>query len=83
MSDILPVIQAFLEKRLDIPAEKITSESTLESLGIDSLLLLELMFELEDQFNIRLSDDTPTPKTIQDLIGIIAHVQQQANGTTL
>lgn len=80
MSDTLQVIRTFLEKRLDIPAENITPDSTLESLQIDSLLLLDLMFELEDQCNIRLSNDTPTPKTVDDIIQII-HKTQQPSAT--
>lgn len=83
MSDTLLAIQTFLEKRLDLSADKITSDSTLESLQIDSLLLLELVFELEDQLGVRLPENTSTPRTVGDLIKTITRIQQKPVNSAL
>ena len=83
MSDTLLAIRTFLEKRLDLSADEITPDSTLESLQIDSLLLLELVFELEDQLGVRLPEDTPTPGTVGDLIKIITRIQQKSANPAL
>ncbi len=40
-----------------IPAEKIRPDSTLEELGIDSLDKVNILFELESEFNIEIPDE--------------------------
>jgi acyl carrier protein len=40
-----------------IPAEKIAPTATLEELGIDSLDKVNILFELEGEFNIEISDE--------------------------
>ena len=40
-----------------VDASTITPDSTMESLGLDSLDLIELLFEVEDGFNIRVPQD--------------------------
>ena len=48
----LEVLQSILQENLDIDPAKVTAESTFESLGIDSLDLLELITELEERLDI-------------------------------
>ena len=40
-----------------VPPEEITMETTFESLGLDSLDGLNLVFELEEEFDIMIPDD--------------------------
>jgi acyl carrier protein len=40
-----------------IPVEKITPESTFQELGIDSLDGINILFALENEFNINIPDD--------------------------
>jgi acyl carrier protein len=75
--DILTTIRAFLMERTNLQAEKITSEATLKELDIDSLMLLELIFECEEKLGIKIERDTLTPATIGDLITV---VDQAASG---
>jgi acyl carrier protein len=35
-------------------------ETTLATLKLDSLSVLELMFKIEDEYNVKITDDTPT-----------------------
>lgn len=72
--DILFHIREALHQRYDIPLEEITPETTLQSLGIDSLGLIELMFEVEDQLKIRIPQDFATPVTIADLVELVDRV---------
>ena len=48
----LAVLKAILAENLDIDPESVKSDSTFESLGIDSLDLLEIITELEDRLDI-------------------------------
>lgn len=51
---------------------KVNEEMQLKELKIDSLTLAELIFELEDKLNIRVSDDELSKlKTIKDVIVLI------------
>ncbi len=69
--DILTVIREFLHDRLGVDPAAITPETTLVELKIESLMLVELIFECEEKFNVTFDRDTPTPSTICDMIGIV------------
>lgn len=47
-------ISNYLSLQLDIPAESITEDTTFESLGIDSLDIVEMVVDLEDELGIEL-----------------------------
>ncbi|HTS12486.1 MAG TPA: acyl carrier protein [Candidatus Limnocylindrales bacterium] len=52
-----------------IPAEKITLETNLQELGIDSLDVFTLLFELENAFKISIpDDDVRSIRTVNDVV---------------
>jgi len=64
------VKQVFLIK-FDIPEEKFVPQASLESLGLDSLDSLEVLFDLEDEFQVRIPQDRAQQvkvDTVQDLV---------------
>lgn len=65
------ILRDFLQERTEIDPTKITSEATLEELGIDSLMQLELLFEFEEKLQISLPDVEDRPKTIGDLVSLV------------
>lgn len=75
----IELIRNFLHARLGIEAEKIVPESLLANLGVDSLMMLELIFEFEDAFGITLPRDLKSPKTVGEMVtlmdGLIASRQ--------
>lgn len=65
----LALIQNFLKDRVESPLlDKIVPEATLTELGIDSLMLVELIFEFEDKTGITVPADLPPPKTVGELL---------------
>lgn len=54
-----------LSEQLDIPAERFTLDSTFEELGIDSLDGLNVVFAVEEAFDIEIPDDSA-----RDLVGV-------------
>lgn len=77
--DKLAIIAEFLETRLGVARDSVTPDATLESLGVDSLLLLELLFEVEDKLGIKTpAEDLKTPSTIGDLITLVVGLGQSA-----
>jgi len=61
----------FLARRYDLDEREIRSDATLDRLGIDSLAVLELVFELEDEFNVRLDPDGESIRTVGELVNAI------------
>jgi acyl carrier protein len=78
MSDTLSIVRDFLKERLDVEPERVTPESTLQELGIDSLMLLELMFEFEEKLNMTLSEDMAAPKTVGELLAVVEGMNKPA-----
>lgn len=67
----LKILQDFLQERTEIEPSKIIPEATLEELGIDSLMQLELLFEFEEKLQISLPDVEERPKTIGELVALV------------
>lgn len=58
MSDITERVQRIIEEKLGVDASEVTQEATFTNdLGADSLDTVELIMELEKEFNITIPDD--------------------------
>jgi len=60
-----------IAERFDVPIEKLVPQATMESLNIDSLSLIEFLFEMEDKFGISLSESREPLKTLSDVFNEI------------
>lgn len=65
------LIRTFLIDRLGVEAQQVQPEALLAELGVDSLMLAELMFEAEDRLGIDIPSDTEPPKTVADMQAVI------------
>ena len=62
-------IADIIARELKIEPSKITEQSKLADLGADSLSLLEIIFQLEEQFGIEIPDeDAEKFKTFHDVV---------------
>lgn len=77
----LVTIQQLMQERLGLTEEQLRPEQGLEEIGIDSLAMVEFMFDLEDAFGVRLTDERTPIRTIQDIADLIdqALAAQQAS----
>ena len=71
MSSTFERLSAILRKDYDVAPELLTMDSTLESLGIDSLGVVELMFTVEEEFALQLPSDPVPMRNIGDVVGFI------------
>lgn len=71
MQEELEILSGFLKDRIGLDPTMVKFDASLEELGVDSLMLLELFFEFEEKLQINLSQDLPTPKTVGELLAII------------
>lgn len=69
--DSTELIQKFLQDRLGTAPESIVPGARLADLGLDSLMLAELMFEAEDRFAISIPSDLQLPNTVGDMTALI------------
>lgn len=69
--DSIGLIREFLEERLAVTPESVLPAASLAELGVDSLLMLELIFEFEDRFDIKLSSGLEAPKTVGEMVTLM------------
>lgn len=76
---------AILAKDYKLDAKTLTPEASLEALGIDSLGVAELLFNVEDEFKVKLPPDRVELPTVADVVryidGLIS-AQHVATATT-
>ncbi len=49
-------LKTMISEEFSIPVEKLTPDATIESLGIDSLSLIDFMFDVEDKLGLVMPD---------------------------
>ena len=63
-------IKEIFGKRVDL--SNVTPETTLQSLDIDSLDLVEAMMDLEEAFGVQFTnDEILTLKTVKDIVNLV------------
>lgn len=67
----IELIKKFLQDRVGVEPEQVVSSAVLVDLGVDSLMLAELMFEAEDELGITIDADVTIPKTVGEMSGLL------------
>jgi acyl carrier protein len=72
-ADIFARVKAIIVDRLGVEEDQVTLESSFkEDLGADSLDVVELVMELEDEFDMEISDeDAEKINTVGDVVDYI------------
>lgn len=69
---ILSLLQQFLAEKFDISADKASIDTPLQDLGLDSMLVLDVLLEAEDQLGVKLDDlAIPRNATLGDVVAVI------------
>ena len=64
-------LQKIMIKDHELKPEDLKAHAALEDLGLDSMSVIDLLFSIEDEFNIEVSREPVELKTIQDVIDYI------------
>jgi acyl carrier protein len=64
-------LRAILVKDYQLTADDVTMESNLESLGIDSLGVAELLFSIEDEYRVTLPPEPVDLNTVGEVVHYI------------
>ena len=60
-----------MAEQFELKEENLEPNTQLESLGLDSLSVIEFMFNVEDEFKIKMPDERVEIKTVQDIVSIV------------
>ncbi len=63
----LAELQDLIQKKYALEPDAIDPDKPMQELGLDSLAIAEFLFEVEDHFVIRLTDDDPEIDTLRKL----------------
>lgn len=69
--DSIGLIRDFLQDRLGVAPENVVPGAPLADLGVDSLMMLELIFEFEDRVGIKLSSNLKSPRTVGEMVALM------------
>ena len=67
----IELIAKFLNDRLGVERDQVVASAVLADLGVDSLMLAELMFEAEDNLGISIDSNVDVPTTVGDMVGLL------------
>jgi len=70
-------LQDLLSKEYALPREVVTPETALDAVGVDSLGMMELLFEIEKTFDIVIPNEQVELKTVGQLAAYIDHLRVQ------
>jgi acyl carrier protein len=75
--DVLDRVMRTLAETQKLSADKVTPDSTFEQLGIDSLDGINILFALENEFNINIPDESA--RLVRDVRQLAEGVQKLVN----
>jgi acyl carrier protein len=69
-----------LTEKYDVDREAISPEATLTELGLDSLTIVELLFDVEDEFGIEIPEERATFETLAEAAALVDELVQAKGG---
>lgn len=76
----LQTIQRMMVEQFDLKLEDLNPDAELDKLGLDSLSVIEFMFNLEDELKIQLPDERVELKTVGDVAKVVDKIIAEQKG---
>lgn len=73
------IVELLVEK-YGVDAAKVSPDATLADLGLDSLSVAELVFDIEDLFSIQIETEDAEFKTFGDAVALVDRYLQAKGG---
>lgn len=77
MNSSAEVISQIICDKFEIEPSKIHPQATLEDIGIDSLDVFDIVFAIEEQLGIKVSNDDVKIAVFQDLVDLIDRLRRE------
>ena len=69
---VLEKVKAIIAEEFDVEEDAVTTETRLEELGADTLVVVELMMTLEEEFDMEIPEENADHfDTVGDVVGYI------------
>ena len=65
-----------LTEKYEVDPDAISPEATLTELGLDSLTIVELLFDVEDEFGIEVPEERATFETLAEAAALVEELVQ-------
>lgn len=79
-AEILDVLKKLLEEKYEINPDSLAPETRQDDIGLDSMTMVDLMLEVEDQLNIQFPEiDLPKNPSLADIIDLIEKARAQSS----
>ena len=78
MSSTLKELQDLIQEKYGLDASQIDAHASLRASGVDSLALVEFIFDVEDRMGVTVPDDNPTMDTLAELAAVIDRVRAKS-----
>jgi acyl carrier protein len=71
-AEIGALIKQVLHERFDIAPDKVNDDTTTREVGLDSILLMDVVLDLEDRLGVQLQDlSLPPNPTLLDVVALV------------
>lgn len=80
MTSSFDYIRQTLIDKFEVDKDAISREATFETLGLDSLTMVELMFDVSEKYDIDIPTDKLDLKTLGEAVKLIDETLQAKNG---
>lgn len=67
----LQELQELIQTKFGIEPSALAPDASMRATGLDSLVLVEILFAIEDHFSISLPDDDQSVDTLADLAALV------------
>jgi acyl carrier protein len=74
-TETLRRLKALVVDRIDVDPTQLVPEAKLTQIGLDSFSLIELVFLVEEEFDIKISIDQLEVETVGDVLNVIDHAR--------
>ena len=70
-------LRAILAEKFEVAPELIDPAARMDQLGIDSLAVIEVIFQIEDEFKISIQSDPGELQTLGDLVACVDRLAEE------
>ncbi len=78
MSSTLKELQDLIQEKYGLSPSQVDAHTSLRASGVDSLALVEFIFDVEDRMGITVPDDNPNMDTLAELAEAIDRVRAKS-----
>lgn len=77
MADVAAEVVALIANKIRVERPKIELTDKLEDLGIESIDAVELIFDIEEKFDVQVPYNANNPRTEFETVGDVVHAVQE------